>query len=128
VTSNEAVALVIERLEASGVPYMIVGSFASNIYGVSRATKDADIVLELSSHSLSTILKGLPAEFRLDPQITFESVTATTRHLLDVASLAFRLEFFRLSGDPHDQKRFAGAFGCSLLRWAERSWYQRQRM
>ncbi len=36
----------------------------------------------------------------------FESVTGTVRSIIDVQSIPFRVELFRLSGDPHDHVRF----------------------
>ena len=38
---------VIEALEACGIPYMLVGSYSSNSYGVPCSTQDADFVIEL---------------------------------------------------------------------------------
>lgn len=32
--SNEAVAALVEAFDRAGIPYMIVGSFSSNAYGV----------------------------------------------------------------------------------------------
>ena len=46
-TPQEATVAVIEALEATDIPYMVVGSFSSNYYGISRSTKDADLVVEL---------------------------------------------------------------------------------
>lgn len=39
--------LVIEALEALGVPYLIGGSLASAVHGVARTTLDADLVADL---------------------------------------------------------------------------------
>ncbi len=39
--------LVIDALEALGVPYLIGGSLASAVHGVLRATMDADLVADL---------------------------------------------------------------------------------
>ena len=36
---------VINKLEELKIDYMVVGSFASNFYGVPRTTLDADILL-----------------------------------------------------------------------------------
>ncbi len=43
-TGEDAVAALLGILNREGVPYMIVGSFSSNRYGVPRATHDADFV------------------------------------------------------------------------------------
>jgi hypothetical protein len=107
VTTFEAVARVIDVLESQQVPYMIVGSLASSQYGISRDTKDADIVVELGGQSITAVTGALGDAFRLDPQIMFETVTGTTRHVVNVPSVHFAIEFFRLSDDPYDRERFA---------------------
>jgi hypothetical protein len=121
-TGEEATLAVIEALDHVGVPYMLVGSFSSNAYGVVRATKDADIVVAWQGRSVSSVMKNLGSEFRLDPQMQFESVTGTIRSIIEVESIPFRVELFRLSDDPHDlvrferrQRVFHAGFGRQIL-------------
>lgn len=42
---DEALQLVLNKLEGCGIAYMLTGSFASNMHGVPRTTYDADIVV-----------------------------------------------------------------------------------
>ena len=42
-TSDQALAHIIDRLERGGVGYLLVGALSSNLYGVPRATDDADV-------------------------------------------------------------------------------------
>jgi hypothetical protein len=114
-TSEEAVLAVIDALEALGIPYMLVGSFSSNYYGIARSTKDADFVIQLGSEPLSRIAAQLGAAFRLDPQMTFETITMTRRHVLHVIGIPFQIELFHLSDDPHDQERFRRRQRVTLL-------------
>jgi hypothetical protein len=46
VNQDEVVGRVVAALVEVGVPYMIAGSFASNLHGVPRMTQDADIVID----------------------------------------------------------------------------------
>lgn len=46
---------VIEVLEVLEIPYMIVGSFASNYWGRLRMTHDGDVVVELSSQKVNDL-------------------------------------------------------------------------
>jgi hypothetical protein len=105
-TSDDAVLIVIDALEKQAVPYMVVGSFSSNFYGVPRSTLDADFVIQFNPDTFSAILGSLGAAFRLDPQLSFESITMTTRHVLEVVGSAFKIELFHLSEEPYDQERF----------------------
>ena len=103
---EEAVIAVIDALDTSGVGYMLVGSLATNFYGVPRATEDADFVVELGEVPLAEVMDRLGPAFQLDRQGSFETITMTQRRLIHVASNSFTIEFFYLSDDDHDQQRF----------------------
>jgi hypothetical protein len=58
-TERELLVDCAERLNRLGVPYMLVGSMASNYWGIPRSTHDLDFVLVLQSSKIS----GLAAAF-----------------------------------------------------------------
>jgi hypothetical protein len=105
-TPQEAVLAVIAALDACGLPYMLVGSFTTNAYGVERSTKDVDLLVEFGDASILDLARHLPPAIRIDPQLSFETVTMTRRYVADVEGTPFQVEFFLLSNDPHDQERF----------------------
>jgi hypothetical protein len=107
VTPDEAVVAVIGALEASHLPYMIVGSLATNFHGIPRSTADADFVLALAPHALERFTESLPPELRLQPQGSFETVTGTLRYVIELDASPFVCELFVLSDDPHDRDRFS---------------------
>lgn len=45
--------LVLGALAEAGVPYMLVGSFASTVHGAPRTTQDIDLVIDPTPQSLS---------------------------------------------------------------------------
>jgi hypothetical protein len=51
-SGEQVVARLIESLERDGVAYMLVGALSSNLYGVPRATNDADLVVRFDSFNL----------------------------------------------------------------------------
>ncbi len=106
-SSLDAVGAVIDVLNSQGIPYLVTGSLASNVYGVPRSTKDADFVVQLEGRSVSEIFTTLAGQFILDPQMSFETVTGTTRQVLRTPDHAFVIELFDLSQDAHDQSRFS---------------------
>lgn len=106
-TSQEATAAVIDALEEMGIPYMLVGSLSSNFYAIPRATQDADFVVQLKHVDISSLAERLGPGFRLNRQMSFETVTATTRFILHLTDSAFTIELFLLSDDEHDRERFA---------------------
>ena len=105
-TSDEAVVAVLDALEAVGVPYMIVGSLASNFHGIPRSTRDADFVVEMGPGVLQQLAAALPPDLTLQPQGAFEGVTGTTRYLIALARSPFVCELFVRSEDAHDRERF----------------------
>jgi hypothetical protein len=105
-SGNEALNAVIEALELHQVPYMVVGSYASNVYGIERSTLDADIVVELGDTSIGEILRGLAPAIRLDPQMSVEGATSTRMFTADVAGTGFKIEFFLLGEGRYDRERF----------------------
>ncbi len=98
---------VAEALSAAGVRYAVVGSFASNYYGIPRSTKDADFVIQLASGVNEEFGRLLGDDFQVDPQLSFETVTGTHRQYIRHRTKRFKIELFILSQDPHDQERFA---------------------
>lgn len=62
-SSEEALQLVLVKLDELGIPYMITGSFASNMQGVPRATQDADVIIDPSRKSLQKFIAGLGPDF-----------------------------------------------------------------
>jgi len=62
-TSEHALKLLLSKLDECGIPYMITGSFASNVHGLPRATQDADVVIEVEQKALERFLEGLTPDF-----------------------------------------------------------------
>jgi hypothetical protein len=57
-----ALRSIIERLDALGIAYMVVGSVAALAHGRSRTTQDADIVADLDERKLRAFVESLPSE------------------------------------------------------------------
>jgi hypothetical protein len=106
VTSNEIVLRVLTALEQLGIPYMLVGSYSSNAFGVARSTQDADFVIELGNQSATALFQALAPDLQFDPQMRLETVTMTGRYVGRHPGSGFKVELFLLSDEPHDQERF----------------------
>lgn len=106
-SGEEAVYLLIDRMNEVGIDYMIVGSLSSNAYGIARATKDADFVIQTTEEKRLVLLRSLPPDFVIDDQITLETVTGHRRQILKLPKIPYVIELFDLSGEPFDRERFA---------------------
>ena len=58
-TAPEIVSAVAGALNQLGIPYMLVGSFSSNYYGLPRSTKDADFVVQIEHQLLNPFAASL---------------------------------------------------------------------
>lgn len=105
--ANQIVIRVIRALDAADIPHMLVGSLSSNSYGIERATKDADFVIELGDRSIAQLAGALAPEIVVDPQASFESVTMISRYEAHHVSSGFAIEFFVLSDEAFHRERFA---------------------
>ncbi len=105
-TSNQIVLRVIQALEGHQIPYMLVGSYSSNAYGIARSTQDADFVIELGDRPITPVFQALFPEVQFDPQMLLETVTMTSRFVGRHRGSGFKVELFLTSDDPHDRERF----------------------
>lgn len=105
---DRCAAMVVEALEAEGLPYMLVGAYSSGAYAIPRGTKDVDIVL--SAHTgagFDGVIRRLETHFTLDPQISFETITGSRRHILTARKNGgVQVELFLLGEDDFMQERF----------------------
>ncbi len=105
-TPDEAVDCVLGALRSAGIPHMVTGALASNHYGIERSTKDADIVLETAPGDFQAFARSLGPDLELDPQVSFETITGSLRHIISLQGSPFKIELFLLSSDAHHQERF----------------------
>lgn len=103
---TDALISLIRTLEKAEVPYMIVGSYSSNFYGIPRSTKDADLVVSLDHADWGKLISILPTNLELEQQSSFKMVTSTRKELIKVKDSPFEIELFHLSNDDHDSTRF----------------------
>lgn len=62
-TETELLVDCLERLERLGAAYMLVGSMASNYWGVPRSTHDIDFVVEYEADDVAKIVQAFDSDF-----------------------------------------------------------------
>lgn len=105
-TINDVALRVVDAFNQAGIPFMLVGGFSSNYYGIPRSTRDADFVVELGTSHDEMFSRIFGPEFEPERQMSFETNTGTYRQEFRVRDSLFKVEVFRLSNDPHDVERF----------------------
>lgn len=116
--------LIVKRVLASlnehGHSFMLVGSYATNLYCVPRGTQDIDLVVESKFVTAAQEIAAAHDDIHLDRQLGFESVTATKRVLLTADDTDFKVEVFELSNEAHDRSRFSRRLPVTL--YDEQAW------
>jgi hypothetical protein len=105
---DQCAVAVLEVLESEDVPFMLVGAYSSGAYSIPRATKDVDIVLAAhAGPGFNRVINRLKPLFELDPQIGFETITGSRRHILTARqNKGIQVELFLLGDDAFMQERF----------------------
>ena len=114
-TDNEALLTVIDALNGLGIPYTLVGSYASNLYGSPRSTQDADFVVQVNEGDVDRLRERLDPSLRLDKQASFETITGLTQYVIKIPRRPFRIKLFLLDEDPHNQEHFRRRIRQRLL-------------
>lgn len=114
-TETELLVDCLQRLEQSGIAYMLVGSMAGNYWGVPRSTHDIDFVIEYQAEDVDRIVAAFEDQFFIQP-ISVESGLRPPHQFnaLDNRS-ALKVDFFRVAGDDYEFERFKRRIRISLL-------------
>ena len=91
---EEVLKIVVEKLEACGIAYMIVGSFASNIHGKPRTTHDADVVIEIDEPSLEKFAQSLGNDFYFDVETAKDAIRRNFMCNALHYDTGFKIDFF----------------------------------
>ena len=119
-TPEDALALLLSKLDACKIPYMIAGSFASNMHGLPRATQDADIVIEADRASLERFLESLGQDFYKSEEAAREALLR--RQIFNVIHLetGFKIDLIIRKSRPFSETEFSrrqSAFYLGTTRW-----------
>jgi hypothetical protein len=60
--------LVIDRLEAVGIPYMLTGSLALALYAAPRMTRDVDVVIDCDDAAADKLVAAFTADSYINPE------------------------------------------------------------
>jgi hypothetical protein len=98
--------LVIEALDALGVPYLIGGSLASAVHGVARATADADLVADLRLEHAEQLAQALSGAFYVDAESIRDAIRHRSSFNVIHLETMFKVDVFVPKQRPFDQAQF----------------------
>ena len=102
----EVLQAVVSELEKDKVPYMVVGSFASGLWGRPRATHDADLVVELEPESAMQLSSRLADRFYADAEFMVSAVRKRSMFNVIHHEWGFKVDVWLLQADEYAQVAF----------------------
>ncbi len=106
-TPADAFARVLEVLDRTETPYLVGGSVASSIHGITRPTMDADIVADLKPDQVDEFVSLLKADFYADGPTIRDALTRGRSFNLIHYATTFKIDIFPLRNDPYSRASFA---------------------
>jgi hypothetical protein len=97
---------ILRLLTRLPVPYMLTGSYASNLYGAIRSTFDADLVVSIDSKAMRRLVEALGSDFYLDAGTLEEARQAGDQFNAVHKRSGLKLDFYLLSKEEYSRTAF----------------------
>lgn len=107
------VAGILTRLR---VPYLLVGSVASSIYGEPRATEDVDIVLDFDMDGADALVRALEGDYYVDAGAVREAVRRRSSFNIIGLGRVQKIVLFLMKDRPFDREEFRRRVEVELVR------------
>ncbi len=106
-TVEQVVDLVLTLLDECGIPYMVAGSWASNVHGMPRATYDADVVVELDRESLNVLVDAVDDQFYVSREAAVDALHRRGMFNLVHLDSGFKIDLIVRKSRPYSREEFA---------------------
>jgi len=104
--SVSVLMLVVDIFERLQIPYLIGGSMASALYGVTRSTLDADMVADLYQEQVGALAKALGDDFYADEEMIHDAILHLSSFNLIHLKTMFKVDVFIRKERPFDRVQF----------------------
>jgi len=102
----DVLKIISERLDASGVPFMLTGSFALGYYGKPRMTRDLDFVVALTETHVDGLVKAFSADFYIDEDSARSAIRSQRAFNLMHLSSAIKVDLIVRKNSEYRQVEF----------------------
>jgi hypothetical protein len=103
----EVLSQIARILEEHGVAYVVVGSFASSMRGLYRATADIDIVADLGPDQVRPVVQSLQGTFYVDGQAIRRAVARRGSFNAIHFDAVFKVDIFIPKADAFSRQQLA---------------------
>jgi hypothetical protein len=98
---------VVKALDEIGATYMIVGAFGGTIFGITRATHDIDIIVDLRETDYEALSEKFPLpRYYADPEMIKNSVEMGIMFNIIDSSEGYKADLVPLKREPEYQMAF----------------------
>jgi hypothetical protein len=95
-----------QRLEAAGIPFMVVGSHASSLHGIYRATTDVDIVIDPTPEQLTQFVTSLGDEIYVSPVSAQDALRRRSMFNVIDSANGMKADLIVRKDRPFDREQF----------------------
>lgn len=95
-------------LKRENIPFMIVGSFVSSLYGEPRSTQDIDLVIQLEKKHIPILLSSFqPPKYYLDEELILMAMESKKMfNLLDTEE-GDKIDFYIIKNEAYEKEKFS---------------------
>jgi hypothetical protein len=107
---------VLQALEEIGVRYMVVGAYGASAYGLSRATHDVDMIVDLDTAACEALAARFPSpRYYADPDQMRNSIRLGIMFNIIDSSLGVKADLVPLSREPEYRLAFERRVRCAVV-------------
>lgn len=104
--ATEVTLIVVNVLDSLGIPYLIVGSLASSLYGLARSTLDTDLVADIKPEHVVGLQQALKDEFYISQEEINQAINQRSSFNVIHFSSVFKVDLFVPKNRPFDKRQF----------------------
>jgi hypothetical protein len=102
----EVLRIVVERLEAAGIAYMLTGSVSMAWYAQPRQTRDIDVVIELPESKVDVVVKSFSDDFYVDADVVRDETRRLGMFNMIQDALVVKVDMILRKAEPYDVAAF----------------------
>src|ERR1044071_7029379 len=97
---------VSQRLESSGIEFMLTGSMAMNFYAQPRMTRDIDLVIKLAADQTDTLISLFESDYYVDRRAVAHAVAQQSMFNLIHNETIIKFDCIVLKNQEYRQEEF----------------------
>ena len=102
----ETLEWICRKLKSANVPYMITGGAAVGFWGHIRTTMDIDILIQIRSEQIDSLLSSIEGEAYIDIEKAKKAILDKSMFNIILNKTCFKIDLIPLKEDNYEIKKF----------------------